>query len=287
MTLSARVPAGADTAGFIPEIWAQQTVDEAQKKLVCLDATDHTWTIGKGKGDTVNIGVINHVTATEVVVGTKAASLDPATGSKLQLVMNQWYEAPIDIDDMTMRQAQIDWGAKARAEAEYSVRVQLDSSVAALFSALNATGTGVQGTDGAEITDDLLIDIKELLDEADAPDDDRFLILDPSGIADMLKYDKFIAAAYVSDRPVENGQIARSHPIYGCQVRKTNNLTAASTGAYAVMMHRSAIASAIQIETPWMKEFKELHNTRFQFEALWGVKEIRDTFGIPFYTRKA
>jgi hypothetical protein len=287
MTLSARTPTGADTAGFVGEIWAQLTRDAAEKKLVTWDSTDHRWTVGKGKGDTVNIGVINNVTATEVVVGTKAASLDIATGTKLQLVMEQWYEAPIDVDSMTMAQSQIDWPAKARAKGEYAVRVQVDSSVAALFSALNSSGTGVQGTDGAEVSDDLLISIKELLDEADADDDERFLIVDPSVIADMLKYDKFIAAAYVSDKPTENGQIASNHPIYGCSVRKTNNLTAATTGAYCVMMQRQAIASALQIEIPWDKEFKELHQTRFQFEALWGVKEIRDDFGIPFYSRKA
>ena len=199
--------------------------------------------------------------------------------------MDTWYEAPVDIDDMTMRQSQIDWATKARAKGEYAVRVQVDSSVAALFSALNA-GT-IKGSDGSEVTDDLLIDVKELLDEADCDFDDRFLIVDPSVVADMLKYDKFIAAAYVSDRPVENGQIAKSHPIYGAAIRVTNNLTAATTGAYCVMMQRQAIASALQIEIPWTEAYKELHQTRFQFEALWGVKEIRDDFGIPFYSRKS
>jgi len=287
MSLSARTPTGADTAGFVPEVWSQQIVDAAQKELVCWDATDHSWQKDLKVGDTVNIGITNHVTATEVTVGTKASSTDIATGSKKQLVMDQWYEVPIDVDYMTLRQSQIDWGAQARAEAAYAIRLIIDTSVATLFATLG--GSSVQGADGSEVTDDLLIDVMELLDENDVPrDGNRFLIGDPSMIADMMKYDKFVSSLYVQQGAVENGTVARGHPIYGCHVRVTNNLVAASgVGAYAVMMHRKAIASGLQIETPWMKEFEELHQRRYQHEALWGNLEVRDTFGVPFYTRKA
>ena len=286
MGLSARAPSGADTAGFVPEIWSQLIIDAAQKELVAWDATDHSWQKDLKLGDTVNIGITNHVTATEVVVGTKAASLNIAAGTKLQLVMDQWYEAPIDVDTMTIRQSQIDWAAQCRKEAEYSIRVKVDSTVCALYSGLNLSA-GVKGADGEEITDDLLLEIKELLNEADVPlDNDLFLIMDPSGLSDMLKYDKFVAQQYVAIGAVNNGQIGRT-PIYGCNVRVTNNLTAATTGAYAAMIHRKAIASALQIESPWLKPFEELHQIRYQHEALWGVLEVRDTFGVCFYTRHA
>lgn len=286
-SLSARVPSGADTAGFVPEVWSQLTIDAAKKQLVAWDATNHSWQTDLKVGDTVNIGLINHVTATEVVVGTKGSSLDIATGSKLQLLMDQWYEAPIDVDYMTQRQSQIDWGTKARGEAEYAIRVKVDSTVTALYASLN-TSAGVKGADGTAVDDDLLIDLMELLDENDVPrDGNRFLIIDPSAVADMMKYDKFVSTLYVQQGSVENGTVAANHPVYGCHVRVTNNLSGATTGAYAAMLHREAIASALQIETPWRKEFEELHETRFQHEALWGVLEVRDTFGVCFYTRKA
>ncbi len=286
MALSARTPAGADTAGFVPEIWSNLIIDAAKKELVCWDAIDHSWQKDLKLGDTVNIGITNHVTASEVVVGSKGTSKDISTGTKLQLVMNQWYEAPIDIDYMTLRQSQIDWAAQCRGEAEYSIRIKVDSTVADLFPALHASS--VQGTNGSEVTDDLLIDIMELLDENDVPrDGNRFLIGDPSMIADMMKYDKFVSSLYVQQGAVENGTVAKNHPIYGCNVRVTNNLTAVSPGSYAVMLHRKAITSALQIETPWLKEFEELHQRRYQHEALWGVLEVREEFGIPFYTRKA
>lgn len=290
MALSARTPTGADTMGGVPEIWSNLLIDEAQKELVCMDAISHEWTVGKKKGDTANIPVTAHTTAaTEVVVGTKAAS-DGIAGTKIQLVMDNWYEKPIDVDTMTLEQSQLDWEKECKKEAEYAIRVKIDSTVAALFSALNAGGSpsGVQGTNGSAVTDDLLANITEILDEADVPrDGDRFCIVDPSVIRDMMDYDKFVAAQYVSIGAIANGTVVKGHPIYGANFRVTNNLTAATTGAYCVMMHRKALAGAIQMIIPWTKAFEELHQVRYQHEALWGVKEVRDLFGIPFYSRKA
>ena len=52
-------------------------------------------------------------------------------------------------------------------------------------------------------------------------------------------------------------------------------------------MHKDAIAAKVQIEKAWVKAFEELHNTRYQSEALWGASEAQDAFGVPFYSRKA
>ncbi len=286
MALSARVPSGADTAGFIPEIWSNKVIDAAKNVLVAWDAFDTTeWQTELKKGDTLNLGITNHVTATEVVVGTKAASQNIATGTLKQLVINLWYEAPVDVDYMTLRQSQIDWASQAQGESAYAIAKRMDTSLCALFQYLN--GDVVKGSDGEAIDDDLLLEVKELLDEADVPMDDlRSCIVDPSGLVDILKVDKFIAAQYVNIGAVSNGKIGRT-PIYGCLVRVTNNLSAASTGAYAVMAHKRALAGASQMEPSWTKEYEDLHLRRYASEALWGVKEVRDDFGIPFYTRKA
>jgi hypothetical protein len=284
MALSARVPAAADTAGFVPELWQQKTVDEVEKILVAMDAVDFQgFKIGLKMGDTINIPVFNNVTATEVVVGTKASSTDIATGSEIQLVMNQWYETPIDVDDMTMKQSQVDWPSKARSKAAYSIRVQIDTSVCTLFQSLN--GSSVYGSDGQPLDDDIMLYLMETLTESDVPlDNGRSLVTDPSGLIDILKIDKFLSDQYGKKGAVVNGIIGQS--VYACTVRITNNLVATTTGSYGVMLHKDAIAGCVQIETPWTKKFEELHNTRFQHEALWGVKELRDSFGIPFYTRK-
>lgn len=283
MSLSARTPSAADTAGFVPEVWSNLVLDAVHNQLVCWNAIDGRWTVGQKKGDTVNIGVLNTVTATEVVVGTKASSLDIATGSKKQLVMNQWYEAPVDIDTMTIAQSQIDWQSQAQKEGAYAIAKNMDTYVATLFSAL--AGGSVAGSDGNTVDDELLLSLKQYLDEADVPmDNDRYLIIDPSALVDLLKIDKFIQAQYVTTGAVANGKIGTT-PLYGCNVLVTNNLTAATTGAYGVMMHRRAIAGAAQIMDTYVLPYPDLHQVRYSTDVLFGAVEVRDTFGRAFYTR--
>jgi hypothetical protein len=287
MAISARVPSGAETYYFVPIIYSQKVIDDAKSNLVAWDAIDSSWETELKKGMTLNIPVINAVTATEVTVGTKAASLNPFASTGVQLVIDQWYESPIDIDTMTSHQTQQSMEEQAKTASAYAIKKRIDTTVCAKFSSLGGYSASAYGTDGQTLTDDILLYLMEKLNENDVPmDNDRFLVLDPSGLTDMLKIDKFIAAQYVNIGAVTNGNVGKS-PIYGCNVKVTNNLSAATTGAYGVMMHRKAIAGASQIYNAWMKPFEELHNIRYSVDALWGVVEARDTFGVPFYTRKS
>jgi len=289
MALSDRVPAGADTNKFVPKLYCQRVIDAAKKELVAWDAISSEWRNDLVKGNILYIPKTNAITATEVVVGTKGTSLNPFATGAVTLTINQWYEAPVDIDYMTLRQTQADIEGEAAREAAYAIDVQMDTSVCTLFSSLGGYSTSAYGADGQTLTDDILIYLKETLDEADVPmvTGDRSLICDPSSLADILKIDKLVAADYVKIGAVTNGIIG--HSIYGCTVRVTNNLVAVSagTGSYGCMLHKRAIASAAQIDTAWVKEYEDLHLRRYHSESLWGVIEAQDTFGIPYFTRKS
>ena len=286
MALSTRVPSGADTNKFIPKLYCNRIIDAAKSELVAWDAISSEWRNDLVKGDILYIPKTNVVAATEVVVGTKGTSLDPFATAAVTLTINNWFEAPVDIDYMTLRQTQADMEGGASKEAAYAIDKKIDSTVCALFSSLGGYTNAAYGTDGQTLSDDILIYLKETLDEADVPMvlADRSLICDPSALADMLKIDKLVAADYVKIGNVQNGIIGNS--VYGCRVRVTNNLTATTTGAFGVMLHSRAIASAAQIDTAWVKEYEDLHLRRYHSEALWGVVEAQDAFGIPFYTRK-
>ena len=289
MALSARVPSGADTNTFVPKLYCQRVIDAAKKELVAWDAISSEWRNDLVKGNVLYIPKTNAITATEVVVGTKGASLNPFATDAVTLTIDQWYQAPVDIDYMTLRQTQADMEGAAAREAAYAIDVQMDTSVCTLFSSLGGYSTSAYGADGQTLTDDILIYLKETLDEADVPmvTGDRSLICDPSSLADILKIDKLVAADYVKIGAVTNGVIGNS--VYGCTVRVTNNLVAVSagTGSYGCMLHKRAIASAAQIDTAWVKEYEDLHLRRYHSESLWGVIEAQDTFGIPYFTRKS
>ena len=284
MALTARIPSGVDTAGFIPELWSKNVLDAVHSRLVVVPIVDHTWEPELKYGDTMNVGILNTVTATEVTVGTEGVVNDIASGSKVPIVINQYYEAPVVLDDMTNLQSQVALVGKAQTESGYAIAKQMDSSLCALFSALGNTA-GVQGTDGSAITDDVLIACVEVLDEADVPDENRYWVFDPSCKADLLKIDKFVRTDYGAKTAVVNGQFGM---IYNAPVLITNNLTAYSTGNYAAYLHRDALAIIAQEKSKVDLVRQPLkHQMTINVTALWGVKEMRDVFGVAIYTRLA
>ena len=285
MALTSRTPTTLVTNLFVPAIYSNKVIEAAKSQLVAFDCINSEWASGMKKGNIFYIPKTNVVSATEVVVGTKASATNPMATTGITLTINQWYEAPVDIEDMSAFQTQTAAEDYASTEAAYAVNVKMDTSVCTLFTALSSSS--IQGADGQTMTDDILLAVKEGLDEANVPmDGKRYLIVDPSALTDMMKIDKFIQNDYVNKGAVTNGIIGNS-PIYGCQVRVTNNLVAATTGAYAAMLHKNALAAKAQIHKAWTSEYKELHQTRYQAEALWGVIEAQTTFGKCFYTRHA
>jgi len=284
MALTARIPAAIDTAGFIPEEWSKKVLDAVHNRLVVVPQVDHSWEKELVYGDTMDVGVLNTVTASEVTIGTEGTTKDIATGSMKQIVVDQYYEAPVVIGDMSRRQSQIKLEAKAQREAAYAIAKQMDTSLCDLFASLNSATK--KGTDGSAITDKSLIDCVEVLDENDVPEEGRVWILDPSAKADIMAIDKFIRSDYGYGDVIPRGGFRKD--VYGAPILITNNLSAGTTGAYGVYMHKDALAfigqenSKIDIVLQPLK-----HQVTINCTSLWGVKEMRDSFGVCLLTRKA
>jgi hypothetical protein len=291
MSLSDRTPTTATRATYYwePAIYTNRVIEAVKNELICWDAVDTSWESDLKKGDILYIPKTNTVVASEVVVGTKGTALNPFNTAGVSLTINQWWQAPIDIDTMTLRQTHAAMETYAVDESKYAVALKMDSTINALFSSLGGYSTSAYGTDGQTLDDTIILYLVQVLKEANVPKNDWVMIGDPSTLIDMLKIDKLVAATYGNAGPVNNGIIGKS--VYGFQFRETNNLTAVSggTGSYGVLMQKKAIGGAAQMspETSWREEYKELHQIRFHSEALWGVAEVNDSFGIPFFTRHA
>ena len=284
MALSARIPSGLDTNKFIPELFSRNVLKAVKNKLVTVSAVNHSYEKELVKGDTLYITRTNTVTATEITIGTEGVQKNPFNTTAVTLTVNQYYEAPVTIDYMSRRQSQVDLVGEAEDESAYAIAKIVDTSVCDLFSALS--GSTGYGTDGSAITDSVLISAVEELDEADAPDENRVWILDPSAKADLMGIDKFVRVDYGYGEQVPTGTFRKD--VYGAPVRITNNLTANSTGNYGVYMHRDAIAIVISERLDVDRVDQPLkHQLIVNTSALWGVIELRDTFGMPILTRLA
>ena len=250
--------------------------------LVVAESVNRSYEDDLQYGSVVNIPVFSEGATSEVTPGTEPTPVD-GLGTPASLTVNKWFQQTHEISKMSKIQNYPDYFAAAAKSQAYAIAKKIDTDLGALFSALSSSS--VYGSDGQEMGDDILLAIIQGLDEADVPTDDRCIIGDPSTWVDLLKIDKFVKSDYGAGKVVASGQMGQ---IYGMPFKKTNNLTAATTGNYGVIMHRDALGLVMQanpdakvIPMPW--KFK----TNLTTDVIYGVGEIRDTFGKAFYTHKA
>lgn len=284
MAISARIPVGLDTNRFVPDLWSKNVLMAAKRKLVVVPIVNHSYETELVKGDNLYIPKTNTISATEVTIGTEGTIKNPLGTAAVTLTIDKYYEAPAVVDYMSRRQSQVDLVSKSEIESGYAISKEIDSSLCALFAALSgATG---YGTDGAAITDDVLIAAVEELDEADVPEENRSWVFDPSCKADIMKIDKFVRADYFASDVIPTGGFRKD--VYGAPVLITNNLSVGTTGNVGAYLHRDALAIAIQENMDVDRVEQPLkHQITINTTALWGVVELQDTFGCPILTRLA
>ncbi|MCJ7828245.1 MAG: hypothetical protein MUP81_00695 [Dehalococcoidia bacterium] len=280
MAISARIPSTLDAKYFIPEIWSKNVLVAVKNKLVVVPVVNHSYEKELVKGDTLWIPQTTVVTATEVTVGTEGVQSNPFNTAAVELDINLYFEAPITIDYMSRRQSQADVIALAEDESAYAISKKMDSTLCDLFSSLDSGG----GTAGSAITDNVLIAAVEYLDEANAPEENRSWIFDPSCKADILKIDKFVRSDYFASDVIPTGGFRKD--VYGAPILITNNLTVNSSGNTGAYLHRDALACVISEDMTVDRVEQPLkHQLVLNTTSLWGVKEIRGTFGYYIVTR--
>ena len=107
------------------------------------------------------------------------------------------------MDYMSRRKSQVDLVGNSVLESAYALSVKIDSTLCDRFSALS--NTSGFGTDGAAVTDDVLIASVEKLDNADIQEENRRWIFEPSVKAELLKKDKLVRMDFFAGDTIPTG----------------------------------------------------------------------------------
>lgn len=258
-----------------------------KSNLVVASRVNTTYRNNLRDGYKVTIPVMTEATDAAVTPGTKPTPVDIAGNTPIEITVDQWRVSAVEISDMAKIEDHVGYLELAAKSCAYRITKRVDTTLGALFSSLGSYSTSAYGADGQTMTDDIILYCMQYLDEGDVPEDDRCIIIDPSDKVDLLKIDKFVRNDYVRDPVVPTGRFGN---IYNMGVYVTNNLTAVSsgTGNYGVMMHRDALGLVIQANPrAQLIPIREEFTTLAMVDIIFGVGELRNTFGIPFYTHKA
>lgn len=273
------------TGKWIPETFSKNVIMYAKSNLVIAARVNTEYRSDLVVGHKVNIPLMSEVTDATVVPGTVPTAIN-TVGSPTSITVDQWKVATMEEHDLSDIQDHVTYLDKAALNCAYRIAKRVDLALGALFPSLGGyNGATAYGSDGQTMTDDIILACMQTLDEADVPEDDRCIVLDPSNKVDLLKIDKFVRNDYVREPVVPKGKFGA---IYNMDVLITNNLTAVSSGNYGVMMHRDALGLVIQ-ENPraQMVHIPQEFRTLYMVDVIYGVGELRDAFGVPFYTRSS
>ena len=283
-------------ATFIPELWSDEIIAAYKQNLVMANLVSKMSFKGK-KGDTLHIPK-----PTRGAASLKAASnqvtLQAATESEVQVLVNKHYEYSRLIEDITEVQALASLRKFYTGDAGYALAKQVDTDLLQL-------GRGAQGGDGtvaynkaviasdgstlytganeAAITDAGIRKVIQTLDDADVPMDGRVLVLPPVARNVMMGLARFTEQAFVGDvggsNTIRNGEIGN---VYGVKVYvSTNCETATGAARIGMMFHKDAFVLAEQMGVRSQTQYKQEYlGTLFTSDMLYGVKELRDEAAV-------
>jgi len=212
---------------FIPTIWSARLLQNLQKTLVYGQAAvinrDYEGEI-RAYGDTVKINNIGRISVGDYTKNTNMPDPETLTDETRTLVIDQAKFFNFQVDDVDRIQQHPKLMDEAMREAAYALRNAADQFIASHY--VDAEQTIGSDTSPVEPTKtdayEYLVDLSVKLDEADVPEQGRWVIVPPWFEGLMLKDDRFVKTGSLpaEDRLV-NGVIGRAA---GFLVLKSNNV---------------------------------------------------------------
>jgi hypothetical protein len=251
------------SGNFIPEIWSGKLIENFYDATVlsAISNTDYEGEI-RQYGDTVNIRTTPELTIRDYQKGMTLTVENPDK-PKLQLLIDKGeYFAAVedDVDKVQSDIALMDtWSKDASERMKIKIDTRVLTDILPGISAQNKGATagrisaninlGSTGTPVAITKDnvlDFIVDLGTVLDEANAPEGNRFLVI-PAKMAGMIKKSDLKDASLTGDSMsvIRNGRLGM---IDRFTVYMSHNLNVASGGKFSVVAgHKMGLTFASQM----------------------------------------
>lgn len=272
-----------EAAVFIPEVWSAETLRAQEAALVMAPLVKRFDSLVKGRGDTIHVPHVSNLVANDKVANTEV-TLQAVTETETTIDIDKWKEASFLVEDIVKTQSNYDLMAEYTNKAGYAIAQQIDTDLLKLYSGLAPVGAY-----GSDIDQSVIVAGIQLLDEANAPIEERVMVIKPSQKAAISKDDKFVKADYLGQyqnpQPVRRGPNSRYlwGEIYGVPVYYTTQVYVDGVGpdTHNLLFHKEAFALALQ-QTPrtqgtyWQKSLGWLVTV----DVIYGLKQLRTDFGV-------
>lgn len=282
---------GGSSTGYserlVPELWAKEIAANRVDNLVLWMLIDGRYS-GEisAKGDVLHIpfvGEIDDATDTNYTVGNDV-SIDNLDVTTVDLIIDRYIRKGIGVQDALKAQSAYDLRAPGQQRlARYLDRAKDEEVFRKAVAGFSNTPIVASGTGGVLAFEDF-VDAAAVLDAHNVPEDERYIVLNGYGRADLRKIPQFTAYKEVGESGLVKSKNGFVGEIYNMPVYVTNAIKANddATPAYEFLMfHKSAIIGATQ-EVPRVefgRDYKKGQDDMIGSE-LFGVKVLRPDHGV-------
>jgi hypothetical protein len=260
---------------FSPDIWSRQVLRATESNLVFAKAVNRQFEDDASVGKAVKVASIGNVAARAKTENT-AITYETVAETATTITLNIWSYAAVGIEDIVKVQSIVDVQNEYQMKMGYAIARDIDGKLAADVSGFTQT----VGTLGTPLADVDVVRGNQYLDDADAPENDRFLIMSPAEKANKITLDRWSNALYIGNpKPAVSGSIG---DMYGLNISVTTNLVKPAGGqANNFIFQREALALIVQ-RSPKMHLFYDIDffTWKLASEVIYGHQMMRPTFGV-------
>lgn len=266
---------------FIPEIWSQGAIVTREQRLVFAKLVDRRYEKDLKYGDIINVPTIDNLAARSKAKATNAAiTYEALTETNTQITVATWEYSAMAVESIVEVQANRDLFKAYAGKMGYALDLAVDDVLAGLpDDATNAVGALAVG-----LTYDDLLRARQYLDDANAPVDDRYIVVAPAEEANLMKLDHFINRDYSalvggSTRDPDRGWFGTwlGMPVY----KSTNVEGSNAAGHDNAMFHREAYALVIQMKPKAHHMYDiDYFVDKVAIEQLYGTQTMRNAHGV-------
>ena len=212
-------------ANFIPEVWSGKLQVKFYKSTVLGEITNNDWEGEiKGQGDKVYIRSIPTITISNYQKGMNLTSQVPVS-TPLEMSIDKGKYFQVEVDDVDAAQADVKLMDMFTNDASQQMKIAIDGDVlgnvyadaaaankgataGAISGDINLGATGAPRSVSKTNVLDMILDMGQVLDEQNVPEDGRWLVI-PAWMAAAIKNSDLKQAYLTGDNtsPLRNGKI--------------------------------------------------------------------------------
>ena len=267
---------------FNPIIWSMETLRARESKTLFLDFVNRRFEPDVMKyGSSIKVGSIgNLATVTKSLSANAATIYETVTETNVTITIGTWTYSAIGIETATDRQVTLDLLSQYQGKMGYALALAIDDVLAGLpddFS--NAVGTLA-----INLTYEDVLRGVQYLDDADAPQEDRVILISPAQKNGFMTLDHFVNRDYDKLNTDTKATKVESYmgTWMGLPVHFSTNIEGSnSVGHDSTIFQKEALAAVVQMK-PSTHTFFDVDQLarKVVSEQLFGSAEMRDDHGV-------